>query len=67
MRVCITGMAGFLGTHVADYFIKQGWEVCGIDNLTDYELKRTKFNVAKSRQNNLEFLNKIGAELKVRD
>ncbi len=61
MKVLISGMAGFLGTHVAEYFIKNNWEVFGFDNLTNYELSRTKFDVRKSRTHNLEFLNKIGA------
>lgn len=62
MRVLITGVAGFLGTHVAEYFKNKGWEVIGIDNLTNYELKRAKFNVKKSREHNLEFLESIGVE-----
>jgi UDP-glucose 4-epimerase len=32
-KVLITGVAGFLGSHVADRFISLGWEVVGIDNL----------------------------------
>jgi CDP-paratose 2-epimerase len=63
MKVLITGIAGFLGGHVADYFIKQGWEVCGFDNLTDYELKRTKFDSRISRKHNLDFLQKIGVQV----
>jgi CDP-paratose 2-epimerase len=59
-KVLITGCAGFLGTHVADYFIKQGWEVVGIDNLTNYELDRAGFNAARARAYNLEFLKSIG-------
>lgn len=33
MRVFITGVAGFLGSHVADAMIKEGHEVVGCDNL----------------------------------
>ena len=62
MKVLITGVAGFLGTHVAEYFKKQGWEVIGIDNLTDYELNRTEFNTARARAYNLEFLKSLGIE-----
>ena len=58
MRVLITGVAGFVGGHVADYFKKKGWDVCGIDNLTDYELKR-EFDVKKVRKHNLDYLKKI--------
>ena len=32
-KVFITGIAGFLGSHVADEFIHQGYEVAGNDNL----------------------------------
>jgi len=33
MRVLITGVAGFMGSHLADEFIKRGHSVVGIDNL----------------------------------
>lgn len=32
-KVLITGVAGFLGSHLADRFIKEGFHVVGIDNL----------------------------------
>ena len=38
-KVVITGVAGFLGSHLADKYLDAGWEVVGIDNLIggDYE------------------------------
>jgi dTDP-glucose 4,6-dehydratase len=33
-RVLITGAAGFLGSHLCDRFIKEGYEVIGMDNLS---------------------------------
>lgn len=33
MKVFITGIAGFLGSHIADKLIEQGNEVSGCDNL----------------------------------
>lgn len=33
MRVLITGAAGFLGSHLAERFLKEGHEVVGLDNL----------------------------------
>ena len=32
-RILITGVAGFLGSHIADAFIGKGYDVVGIDNL----------------------------------
>lgn len=34
MRVIITGIAGFIGSHVADEMLRLGWEVVGIDDLS---------------------------------
>ena len=33
MRVVITGGAGFLGSHLCDFFIDKGWDVLCLDNL----------------------------------
>ena len=33
MRVLITGAAGFIGSHLCDKFISEGYEVIGMDNL----------------------------------
>ena len=33
MKVYITGVAGFLGSHLAEYFLNLGHQVSGIDNL----------------------------------
>ena len=38
-RVLITGAAGFLGSHLCDRFIKEGYDVIGIDNLITGDLK----------------------------
>jgi dTDP-glucose 4,6-dehydratase len=32
MRVVITGAAGFLGSHLADRFLRDGHDVVGVDN-----------------------------------
>ena len=32
-RVLVTGVAGFMGSHLADEFINRGYQVVGIDNL----------------------------------
>ena len=33
MKVLITGVAGFMGSHLADAFLAKGYDVVGIDNL----------------------------------
>ncbi len=45
MAVLVTGVAGFIGSHVARVLIDRGEEVIGIDNLNDYydpQLKRDR-------------------------
>ncbi|HKL03414.1 MAG TPA: UDP-glucuronic acid decarboxylase family protein [Cryomorphaceae bacterium] len=38
-RVLITGAAGFLGSHLCDRFLKEGFDVVGMDNLITGDLK----------------------------
>jgi dTDP-glucose 4,6-dehydratase len=38
-RVLITGAAGFLGSHLCDRFLKEGFHVIGMDNLITGDLK----------------------------
>ncbi|MFD2885298.1 UDP-glucuronic acid decarboxylase family protein [Chitinophaga cymbidii] len=38
-RVLITGAAGFLGSHLCDRFIKEGYDVVGMDNLLTGNIK----------------------------
>src|ERR1035437_2466013 len=41
-KVVITGAAGFIGFHLATELLAQGWEVVGIDSITDYYDPRIK-------------------------
>lgn len=41
-RVLITGGAGFLGSHLCDYFIEKGYEVICMDNLITGDLSNIK-------------------------
>ena len=34
MKVLVTGCAGFIGCHLAEYFLNAGNEVTGLDNLS---------------------------------
>jgi dTDP-glucose 4,6-dehydratase len=38
-RILITGAAGFLGSHLCDRFLKEGFKVVGMDNLITGDLK----------------------------
>ena len=51
MKVLITGVAGFIGMHVAQRLLEQGVEVVGIDNLDDYydvQLKKDRLKQLES-------------------
>lgn len=41
-RVLITGAAGFLGSHLCDKFLEEGYEVIGMDNLITGNLQNLK-------------------------
>ena len=51
MKILVTGIAGFIGMHVAQRLLARGDEVVGIDNLNDYydvNLKRARLDRLKS-------------------
>jgi dTDP-glucose 4,6-dehydratase len=37
-RALVTGAAGFIGSHLCDYFLDRGWSVVGMDNLLTGDL-----------------------------
>ena len=41
-KVLITGAAGFLGSHLCDKFIKEGYHVIGMDNFITGDKKNIK-------------------------
>ena len=41
-RILITGAAGFLGSHLCDRFISEGYQVVGMDNLLTGNLDNIK-------------------------
>jgi UDP-glucuronate 4-epimerase len=42
MKVLVTGVAGFIGMHVAQRLLLRGCDVVGIDNINDYYNVRLK-------------------------
>lgn len=51
MKIIITGVAGFIGMHVAESLLIRGEEVIGIDNINDYydtNLKKARLERLKS-------------------
>lgn len=51
MRTLITGVAGFIGSHLAERLLSQGHQVVGIDCFTDYyprPIKQANLEVAKA-------------------
>ncbi|MEC9491673.1 NAD-dependent epimerase [Flexistipes sp.] len=43
MKILVTGTAGFIGSHLANYLIQRGDEVVGLDNINDYYDQRVKY------------------------
>ncbi len=48
--ILVTGVAGFIGYHTAEYFLKKNIKIVGIDNLNDYydiSLKKDRVGILK--------------------
>ena len=63
MKVLVTGGCGFLGSHVCEFFRKEGWEVVSYDSMTKYELGRTGYGTDKTRDFNWNELKDMGCEM----
>jgi UDP-glucuronate 4-epimerase len=51
--VCVTGAAGFIGFHLCRRLLKAGWDVTGVDSLSDYydvKLKQDRLRLLKSER-----------------
>ena len=58
MKALVTGCAGFIGSHLVDKLLEQGYEVIGIDCFTDYYSREIKeANISNALNNkNFEFI-----------
>ena len=64
-NVLITGAAGFLGSHLCDYFIKKNFFVTGIDNLITGNINNVKHLI---NNRNFKFINQdVCNYLKIND
>jgi nucleoside-diphosphate-sugar epimerase len=67
MRALVTGCAGFIGSHLTEFLLEKGFEVTGIDCLSDNyprPIKERNLSVAMEHENFIfikEDLNKIDA------
>ena len=53
-KIFITGTAGFIGYHLANTLLSEGYQVHGFDGLTDYydvELKLRRHEMLRQHQN----------------
>ena len=56
-RVLITGVAGFIGMHTTIRFLRDGWDVVGLDNINNYyavDLKHDRLKKIKDEAIKLE-------------
>ena len=54
-KILITGVAGFIGFHVAKKLIKKKYKVIGIDNLNNYYDTKLKKDRLQSLVKNIKF------------
>src|SRR4051812_16689562 len=60
MTILLTGVAGFIGSHLAEAFCRQNWQVIGIDNLSSgtmdnmMEIPKKNFTFIRSDVRDIE-------------
>ena len=63
MNILITGVAGFIGYHLAKSCIKDGHNIIGIDNINDYYDQKLKFARLKKLGINSSFSSEFNKEV----
>lgn len=57
MKILITGAAGFIGSHTAEYLQREGHEVTGLDNFNEYyDVSLKKLNAKSLAQQRIEII-----------
>ncbi len=59
MRVVVTGVAGFIGSHLVENLLKLGHSVVGIDNFHEFYSEDIKIKNALESVDKIEYLNEI--------
>jgi UDP-glucuronate 4-epimerase len=58
-NILVTGVAGFIGFHVANHLNEKSWRVIGLDNLNDYydvNLKKDRLQQLLNQKKDFEFI-----------
>lgn len=58
MKVLVTGCAGFIGSHLVERLLEEGYDVIGIDNFMDYYPRKIKENNMSNFIDQIEFIEK---------
>jgi len=56
MKVLVTGCAGFIGSHLVEKLIGEGYKVIGVDNFTDYYSRKIKESNMANFIDQIEFI-----------